>query len=932
MFSWKKQNPPSQRQQQPSDYGDIIAQGMKLANEDINVDNDDMDDINDEDIDDIDLDDPELLAELQGLTGGVSASKPKPKPAPTPSQSAVKTPVPAGRPPAARPAAPVAPQQRSSPAANASAPKAQSQAADSAPAASSLAGLGVDLDGIMKDDDEEVELTEDDWNDPHLMAQLQLLGGHAEQVSGTTTKPAPPPKATAPTPLLSQTPPDLSNTVPSSPQSTYSSREHKPASVSSSMIAIPPKDNAYIDDDLDGDSFMAEQEEVPLKSESHPAPSPSSIPQKPAKEPVKKNDPSLLKLLQTRHAQYKRAALNAGRIKNSDQLKFYVSKYKMLQLWINKVESGEYLDPTLFTIPDEPPIITVNTTEDVEMPPAPKAIDSPAALSARSVEQEPKSLTPLVPPPGATAQESQSATAGPTTPGKGIEIKQLSKFDDFHIVSSSNDDTYDMLQSQLESQIDVCTTAYKYYYMKGDKQTAVKFRKLQKNFQADLTSLQSYRSHGKPAPAFHFQDVRFELEVGFHQEIGVNDLSLNIIKAWDLSHKDVQPSDIEPYVIYDLGWPTEKMAGAGTGKGTTPTVKKTSRPEFNYSKTLGIQRTTAFQRFVDKKKLILDVWHYRGLLWKDYLIGRAQVPLSALLKHSEIHEIVPLLDPNNRRSTGGKIEVKIRLQQPLLSPEIVIKEEKWLVIDEFNSSGVEFPAPISTVGNPTDPTAAKGRAPLGPTKVAVAPASRAPTSPASTRSTAPVSKPIPPPKQPVAPPKQPAAAASPSTSSAPPANNSRVTPATPKVSAPAAKPAGPASSATGEPEETESEKALNELNNVDLLVSNVVLEYEIQRAKAMMQEAQSKGNNDAVEEYQDRLSQLEIKMQLLVIKVQTGQLTMDGYCQSVNERIKKDKNLAITLKRLGMTNEAMIALARSKKMEGEMKEVEEAMAAQAGDE
>ncbi|KAF9969719.1 Coiled-coil and C2 domain-containing protein 1B, partial [Modicella reniformis] len=291
---------------------------------------------------------------------------------------------------------------------------------------------------------------------------------------------------------------------------------------------------------------------------------------------------------------------------------------------------------------------------------------------------------------------------------RGIEFRQLAADDDFKIVSNSDDDTYDMLQSQLESQINMCTTTCAYYMNIGDKMTALEFHKLKKVFKADLVSLQSYRSHGKRTPAFHFQDVRFELEVGYYQEIALNDLSVNIVRAWDLSHKDVQPTDIEAYVGWDLGWPTENMPGAGNGKGTTPTIKRTSKPEFNFSKTLGIERTKPFQRFVERKKATFEVWHYRGLLWKDYLLGRGQIPLQPLLNHSEIHEIIPLLDPTTRRNTGGKIEVKLRLQRPLLKPEIVVKEEKWLVIDEFNSGGLGFPSPVGATSRSGKGRIAKG--------------------------------------------------------------------------------------------------------------------------------------------------------------------------------------------------------------------------------
>ncbi|KAF9960873.1 hypothetical protein BGZ72_005543 [Mortierella alpina] len=944
MFSWKKQNPPSrQRQQQQAlgdteDYSDIIARGMRLANEDIDEGgegDEDMGDYGGEDLGDIDLDDPDLLAELQGLTG--EAPTPKAIPAAQlgkPPQKAppLQTPAPQASPAQVRPAA--AANQTTTAAQAPVLQTNQQPSSDSSAAPTSLSALGVDLEGVMEDgeDDEEVELTEDDWKDPHFLAQLQSLGGHAipHDTEVHDNSPSTVPSTTASTtsakPAMSSQAVTANETI----------EEYKPKSASSSMIAIPPRDETSIDEDADGDTTMADQA----------APSrPGTKPAKRLEELPKKNDKDLLQRLQTREGQYKRAALEAKRAGDMVLAGERLKTYKSLQAWIRLVEAGGFLDLELYPIPDEPSASTAPVKPDGDRVRAPASVAAPSASAASSSKPSTDAPSTYAPPisspaPEATTQVSSSiaeASADDLRSGSnvrcggGIEFRQLAPDDDFQIVSSSGADTYDMLESQLESQIKMCATTCQYYYLAGDKQTALEFHKLNKTFKTDLVSLQSYRSHGKKAPAFHFQDVRFELEVGFYQEIGLNDLSLSIIRAWDLSHKDVQPSDIEAYVVWDLGWPTENMAGAGSGKGTSPTVKKTPKPDFNYSKTLGIERSRAFQRFVERRKVTFEVWHYRGMLWKDYLLGRAQVPLQALLNHSEINEIIPLVDPATRRNTGGKIEVRIRLQRPLLKPEIAVKEEKWLVIDEFNSGGLGFPSPISAapasrsggsptsgrtgtpVGKPTKATtaASTGRAPgTAPTV-----SSPAPTSASGRTPTLAVSQESP---KPVGPAPVPASAAPRQISPAPGSPAAKAKPAS----------SAPSPAAATEQDESESDKALNELNNVEILVSNTVLEHEIQEAQRLIHDAKAVGNSEAAEEHQDRLTQLEIKMKLLVLQVQTGQLTMEAYCKAVNDRIVQDKKLAIELKKLGMVPEAKRALARSKIMAQEMKEVEEAMAAQ----
>ncbi|KAG0054676.1 Coiled-coil and C2 domain-containing protein 1B [Gryganskiella cystojenkinii] len=977
MFSWKKQNPPSQQRQQQQqqqstgDYSDLIAQGMRLANEDIDESgggDEYMAEDGDDDLGDIDLDDPDLLAELQGLTGDA------PAPAPAPPKAKQLTQAPAHSPVKTQSAPKPAPSvSNPAPVSRAAAPQQQQKTSASyvpptSTGSPALAGLGLDLQGVLgedDDDDEEVELTEDDWKDPHFLAQLQSLGGSVEsqgQGASTSTLKKIEQQTTQTTTTVQLGQPSSPTTVshPSTIPTPIPGHDHqrapsgfsKPASASSSMIAIPPRDN---DQEMEDSSSVAGAMDIKPQTPIEPK-SPKRL-----EEIPKENDKNLLSLLKTRDVQYKKAALDAKRSGDLTLAAERVKTFKAIQGWIRLVEAGGFLDLELYPIPDAPPAADVHEKDSGSSAPAGTST-SAAPSTSTSIPTvtrptlgsfSPSIVSPVAEPTTqvsasiaeASAEDMRSGGVVRGGFGGGIEFRPMAADDDFQVVSSSDDDTYDMLQSQLESQIKMCTTTCKHYYQTGDKQTALEFHKLNNIFKRDLLSLQSHRDHKMKAPAFHFQDVRFELEVGFYQEIGLNDLSLEVMRAWDLSHKEIQPSDIDAYVVWDLGWPTENMAGAGSGKGTTPTVKRTARPDFDFTKVLRIERTRTFQKFVERRKVTFEVWHYRGLLWKDYQLGKAQIPLLSLLNHSEIHEIIPLVDPSTRKATGGKLEIKIRLQRPLLKPEIVVKEEKWLVIDEFNSGGLGFPSPVASTP-PTrqaaSPALGRSGTPAsraGKTSVAV-PAAVTRASPSTTLASrgaaAPPrpagqvigsSGPVPSASRPTAPrsPAPPAAPASVAPKAQPPSTHPQAHPATTAAVEPVA-------AVVAEPKESDNEKALSELNNVDLLVSNNVLENEIQLAQKMVHDARAVANSELEEEHQDRLTQLEIKMKLLVLQVQTGQLTMEAYCKAVYARIEKDKQLAITCKRLKMVPEAMRALGRSKIMTQEMKEVEEAMAAQNDDE
>lgn len=94
----------------------------------------------------------------------------------------------------------------------------------------------------------------------------------------------------------------------------------------------------------------------------------------------------------------------------------------------------------------------------------------------------------------------------------------------------------------------------------------------------------------------------------------------------------------------------------------------------------------------------------RGFLRSDKPIGTAVVKLDKLEVQSEVREIVEvrktrrslrttiLVRPaaqlrsvfqvmNGRKPTGGRVEVKVRLREPLSGQDVQTSTERWLVID-----------------------------------------------------------------------------------------------------------------------------------------------------------------------------------------------------------------------------------------------------------
>jgi len=74
-----------------------------------------------------------------------------------------------------------------------------------------------------------------------------------------------------------------------------------------------------------------------------------------------------------------------------------------------------------------------------------------------------------------------------------------------------------------------------------------------------------------------------------------------------------------------------------------------------------------------------DSWFPRSFFRSDKLVGTAHLKLERLENECEIREIVEVLD--GRKPTGGKLEVKVRLREPLSGQDVQMVTENWLVLE-----------------------------------------------------------------------------------------------------------------------------------------------------------------------------------------------------------------------------------------------------------
>uniref|UniRef100_A0A665XBZ3 Coiled-coil and C2 domain-containing protein 1B n=1 Tax=Echeneis naucrates TaxID=173247 RepID=A0A665XBZ3_ECHNA len=274
--------------------------------------------------------------------------------------------------------------------------------------------------------------------------------------------------------------------------------------------------------------------------------------------------------------------------------------------------------------------------------------------------------------------------------GKSVDISTVpsppgDEDDDFILVHHSDvqisekaEQIYIQLAKILKEQYEKCMTHSKQFTHLGNVSETTKFEKMAESCKKSLEVLKLAQSRGLPPPKHHFEERSFHT-VRIFPELSSTDMVVVIVKGMNLPPPSgIQPNDLDAYVKFDFPYPSNVREQPQKHK--TAVIKNTNSPEYNQSFTLAINRNhRGFRRVVTSKGLKLELLHKGGFLRSDKPIGTAHVKLDKLESQSEIREIVEVMD--GRKHTGGRVEVKVRLREPLSGQDTQTSSERWLVID-----------------------------------------------------------------------------------------------------------------------------------------------------------------------------------------------------------------------------------------------------------
>uniref|UniRef100_A0A2K5C303 Coiled-coil and C2 domain-containing protein 1B n=1 Tax=Aotus nancymaae TaxID=37293 RepID=A0A2K5C303_AOTNA len=243
-------------------------------------------------------------------------------------------------------------------------------------------------------------------------------------------------------------------------------------------------------------------------------------------------------------------------------------------------------------------------------------------------------------------------------------------------LSQKAEEVYAQLQKMLLEQQEKCLLFSKQFMHQGNVAETTRFEKLAQDCKKQLEILQLAQAQGLDPPSHHFELKTFQT-VRIFSELNSTEMHLIIVRGMNLpAPPGVTPDDLDAFVRFEFHYPNSEQAQ----KSKTAVVKNTNSPEFDQIFKLNINRNhRGFKRVIQSKGIKFEIFHKGSFFRSDKLVGTAHLKLERLENECEIREIVEVLD--GRKPTGGKLEVKVRLREPLSGQDMQTVTENWLVLD-----------------------------------------------------------------------------------------------------------------------------------------------------------------------------------------------------------------------------------------------------------
>ncbi|XP_070295009.1 coiled-coil and C2 domain-containing protein 1B [Salvelinus sp. IW2-2015] len=293
--------------------------------------------------------------------------------------------------------------------------------------------------------------------------------------------------------------------------------------------------------------------------------------------------------------------------------------------------------------------------------------------TARTMLRTAKGLEPLI--DAVKAGKHVDISKVPSPPGDEDEDFILVHHSEVQI-SEKADEVYTQLAKMLKEQYEKCMTYSKQFTHLGNVAETTKFEKMAESCKKSLEMLTLSQSKRLDPPKHHFEERTYHT-VRIFPELSSTEMVVVVVRGMNLP---APSGNIDPSVSFlYLHCIFPVFPSADNPETKNGCVKNTNSPRFNQGFTLNINRNHRGFRRVVQSKDSLELLQRGGFLGATSY-REAHIKLEKLETESEVREIVEVID--GRKPTGGRVEVRVRLREPLSGQDLQTTTERWLVLDQ----------------------------------------------------------------------------------------------------------------------------------------------------------------------------------------------------------------------------------------------------------
>ncbi|KAM4677339.1 coiled-coil and C2 domain-containing protein 1A isoform 2-T2 [Discoglossus pictus] len=254
--------------------------------------------------------------------------------------------------------------------------------------------------------------------------------------------------------------------------------------------------------------------------------------------------------------------------------------------------------------------------------------------------------------------------------------------------SAPSNEKYNNLMEILKQQHEMCISYSQQFTHLGNITETTKYERLAEECMKYINTVKQAHSRGLPVPRCHYEERTVSI-VKLFPELSSTDLVLYVTRGVNLPlPSGSSPNDMDTFVRFEFAYPSLEEAQ----KDKTNVIKSTNSPVYKEKFTLQINRNhRGLKRAIQAKGIKFEVVMKGHLFKADRVLGTAHLKLEALETNCEIREILEVMD--GRKPSGGKLEVSVRIRDPLTSQQLTTSTEKWLVVDPVTMPPVSAPKP-----------------------------------------------------------------------------------------------------------------------------------------------------------------------------------------------------------------------------------------------